>query len=188
MERNKKKKSKTDWLGSIGLTLILMAAVLMIWFFLNGQTTTTGEYTSGERNASLSCVREGENYPIFTFDRASDKKTEIKVLFAGDNLQSVSLTQTLSYADSELAEGSRAHNHGAMNKSYVAAGLKPDVISDHFSVLEDNKMVMTLYAAGADFEGAVPGYFLAEGVSENPSVEDFSKEYVSRGFNCVITE
>lgn len=187
-EKTKKKtKKKTDWLGSIGLTLILTAIVLIICFFLNGGTTVTGELTGGTRYSSLSCSAEGIIYPFFEFDETTNEKTEVKVLFGEGGMKSISLTQTMYYPDLGTSKASEAHNHAAMNISFGELGYKADAFEANYSVQED-KMIMTLYATEANFDDVSARYFLAKGMDEASTIDDFTKVFNDQGLNCVISK
>jgi len=186
-EKKKKKKSKTDWLGSIGLTLILTAAALMVWFFLKGETVVTGEYEGGERSTSVSCKAEGINYPIFTFDESTGKTTETTVLFSDGEMKSISLIETLNYPDIEASRMSESHNHAAMNISFGAAGLNADAFNANYSPQKD-KMLMTLYADADEFNEVSAKYFMANGLNKKSTLDEFAKKYAAQGFNCVKTE
>lgn len=183
----KKKKSKTDWLGSIGLTLILTAVALLVWFFLNGQTKVTGEPTGVTQNSSLTCKVSDVNYPIFTVDDASSKETEVKVLFNGDKMKSVSLTQTMYYNSLDEAKKSEAHNHAAMNVAFGNAGLAADAFEAHYTTQED-KMVMTLYAEAEEYNEVAAKYFRANGTSKRSSIDEFTKALNSQGLSCHIVK
>lgn len=183
----KKKKSKTDWLGSIGLTLILTAVALLIWFFLNGQTTVTGEQTGVTQTSSLTCKIENAQYPIFTVDEATKKETEVKVLFDGDRMNSVSLTQTMYYDSPENAKMSRNHNHAAMNTSFGNAGLAADAFNANYTATDD-RMIMTLYAAESEYNEVTAKYFLANGTSKRSSIDEFTKVLNTQGLSCYIVK
>ncbi len=185
--RKVKKKKKMDWMGSVGLTLLGVAAVLLIWFFLNGETKTTGGGGEVVRNSSLLCSVEGVSYPIFTVDEATDKKLETRVVFNSDGVEAISLIQTLYYTNLTAAEKSESHNHAAMNKSFARAGLSADALGATYSAFED-KMVMTLYADGSDLDDTSIKYFLAEGLTRESTIEDFTKIYNEQGLSCHIME
>lgn len=183
----KKKKSKTDWLGSIGLTLILTAVALLIWFFLNGQTKVSGEYTGAVRTSSLTCKVDNVMYPIFTVDDATKKETEVKVLFSEERMKSISLTETLYYNSLEEAKRSEAHNHAAMNESFGAAGLEADAFNANY-VAQEDRMSMTLYATSSEYNEITAKYFFTKGTNKNSSMEEFTKALNSQGLSCHIVE
>lgn len=183
----KKKKSKTDWLGSIGLTLILTAVALLVWFFLNGQTKVTGEPTGVTQNSSLSCTVEGVKYPIFTIDGADEKKTEVKVMFNGEKMQSISLTQTMYYDSVDKAKTSANHNSAAMDVAFGNSGLSADAFNAHYTARED-KMVMTLYAEAEEYNEVAAKYFRANGTSKRSSIDEFTKALNSQGLSCHIVK
>ncbi|MDO4611722.1 MAG: hypothetical protein Q4B34_02590 [Candidatus Saccharibacteria bacterium] len=185
--RKVKKKKKMDWMGSVGLTLLGVAVVLLIWFFLNGETKTTGGEGEIVRNSSLICSVEGVSYPIFTVDESTGKKLETRVIFNDDEVSAISLIQTLYYTDLATAEKSESHNHSAMNKSFARAGLEADALSASYSAFED-KMIMKLYAEGSELNDVSMKYFLAEGLNRESTIEDFTKVYNEQGLSCHITE
>lgn len=182
-----KKKSKTNWAVSIGITLILLAIVLIIWFFLQGETKTTGEYPGAITSSSVTCESSEATYPFFTLDESTSKNTSVTVLFSDDSMKSISLIETLYYPDLESSTKSEAHNHAAMNTSFGAAGLGVDAFAANYSTMKD-KMVMTLYAEAAEFNEVAAKYFLANGLNKKSTIDDFAEKYAEQGFDCVIDD
>lgn len=186
-KKKTKKKSKTDWLGSIGLTLILTAVALMIWFFLNGETTVEGGFPGSLSNSSLSCQVANKKYPVFTADNSTRKKTEVKVLFSNDGMESISLIQTMYYPNIEESHTSKIINHSDMNMSFGKAGLSADAFNATYSEQSD-KMVMTLYATKSEYNEIAAKYFLVNGTNKKSTINDFTEVLNSEGFNCTIVE
>lgn len=187
MEEKSKKRKKTDWLGTVGLSLILMAAVLLIWFFLQGQTTVEGDWPGDVKDTSLSCSVDGMLYPIFEYDEAVSKKIETKLIFDNDELRTVSLTATMKYNNSDKVYASVSHNEAAMNRSFGASGLGANALSAVYSENSDS-MVMTLYARASEYNEVIGKYFLSNGIGKNASLETFKTKYETQGFSCTKSE
>lgn len=180
------KKSKTSWFLIIGISLVLVAIVLMIYFFLQGETKVTGGWPEPEKSESLSCEVEGLTYPLFKYDNSSKKTTKVTAIFNDDRLEKMSLVHQQYYNNSSEIEQSEAENHAAMNLRMQDEGLGPDALGMHFARLSDS-LKMSLYADASEINGSTVKYFELEGVSKYDE-DTIRTAYEQKGFGCVVKD
>lgn len=187
MEEKSKRRKKTDWLGTIGISLMLTAVVLMIWFFMHGETVVEGEPSGTERNVTLSCQRDGDTYPFFTYANYSDADTTIDVIFSNDKLGTIGLKQNLYYTNNDGASMSDANNHAAVNLKFQGEGMAPDSLGAAY-VVSGNRFGMSLFADANSMNNNTAKYFLLESYLLNASVDKYVTYFENKGFSCTKTE
>ncbi len=184
-KKKTRKKSKTNWVGSIILTIILTAAVILVINLLNGTVTVTGDGGSVVQTSSLTCNSSDRLYYIYTIDDSVSKDIEVKVLFTGEEFTSIDLTSTQEYDAEDGAKRSEAHNHAAMNISFANAGLGADAFNANYTTTS-SKMIMHLYAEASEYNEVAARYFYADGTNKSSTLEDFTEALNTRGFSCTI--
>lgn len=180
-------KNKTNWMLIVGIGLLVASAVFVLWFLMRGETKVEGAYPGDVKETSLACESYNISYPIFTLDDATERRTNIKVLFDDGKIKSISLVYALYYNNLEASRMSESHNHADMNISFGHDGLSADEFSATYSVQSD-KMIMTLYAKKKEFSPVATKYFLAEGLNADSSLGDFIDYYTGFGFKCSESE
>lgn len=187
MENNPKKKKKGDWLIPTGLILIFVAIIAAILFFLNGQTTITGEFEGQKSLETLVCKSERTTYPIFAFDESDSKSLKINAVFENENLSSISLLYKLNYDDKDALSFSEARNHAEMNEKFNIDGMNPDSLSAKYGIMNDG-MQFSIYAKDNDVNEKTLKYFMLNNITEVNQLtkEKMSKVYNSAGLDCVI--
>lgn len=166
----------------MGVLLIVVAAVLVILFLLNGNTTISDSTRTDIVTDSLSCEASGVEYPIFTIDKSDKKNFKINMLFSDKKLDSLSLIYRLYYSNDDDISNSEVTNHIDMNKSFDDNGLSPDSFGAVYAILDDS-MQMTLNASRKQINGSTAKYFLLEDVV-NYSEDNLKNHYESKGFKC----
>ena len=175
---------KINWPVSVGLSLVLVAGVLLFWFFMKGETTITGNWPEPELSQSMSCESNNFAYPFFTYDKSTKKSTRINIIFNNDNLYSIALIYNLYLNDAEIISSSEAANHAAMNISFGNNGLEAESLGMDFARLQDS-LKMSLYAKSSDINSASAKYFLLDdNDSKAYNVELVKKSYENKGFVC----
>lgn len=178
-----KSKFIRKWAAPIGAILALAAIVLIIMFLLRGETTVTNSDPETVNRTTVSCEVTDLEYPFFRYDNSTKKTTKVTFLFNDDKFKTISLAQTMHYDDSDSVRGSEAQNHAAMNISFGENGLDADAFSASYS-MQDDKMIMTLYATGEDFDTNTSKYFLARNYSSRSTLDGLKKNYTEQGFTC----
>lgn len=176
------KMRNKNYLLLCGVFLISFAIVAIFYLFSQNTVITVGEHYKTETSGFLSCIAENLQYPFFTYDNTDSKKTEIKIIFNEDNIESLSLIQTMYYATDREAVGSEAINHGSMNISF-GSELGPDALSARYSVFEAT-MQMTLYIPGKNLNDNTKRYFMINNISDN--IVDLKNTYEEQSFSCII--
>lgn len=181
-KKAKKKSPSSSWLMVMGIVLILVAAVLLVWFFLHGETKVSGGWPEPEVSVAVVCKSESFEYPFFTYDQSSSKTTEINAVFKDDKLSMLSFIYTLGYGNEAASTESEARNHAAMNISFGNAGLEADALGASYSVLSD-AMKFSLSADGNAARGIGARYFMLTG-GETYNVGRLMANYQGQGFEC----
>ncbi len=186
MEEKIKKSKKTDWLGTVGLSLILSASVLIVWFFLRGQTTIRGDNPDNKTSESVSCEIEGIEYPYadLTGMAKADKTTmDVNIISNDRKVSSISLVYKLFYSDIEKAAGVEGKLSFTVSRNMSLDGLGSDGLGASF-VAANGVARMSLYATLEELNSMDSRkYFLVK--SATNSVDDFVKDYENQGFECV---
>ncbi|MBR3248735.1 hypothetical protein IKF89_01760 [Candidatus Saccharibacteria bacterium] len=188
--QNDRQRIEKTWLVVAGMTLIIIAIVLIFYFWLRGETKVTGEWAGAQATKSLTCEGEGIEYPIFTYDNTVKKTTKINAVFTEtDNLDMISLRQAMYYNDSNAINASEVYNHAAMNLSFADSGMNPDALNASYAVLPDG-MKMTLYASSSQLGSPAMKYFLLGNLSNstNYTLSEIQAIYEKLGLTCTVSE
>ncbi len=180
----KRKKSKTNWPATIGTSLLLTAIVLIICFFLQGETKVTNNDVAVEASKSLACEAEGVQYPFFKYDNATKKTTKVNAIFNGDKLDTISLIQELYYNSSDEIVASEAENHAVLNLKTQGEGLGPDAFGANYAKLSD-RLKFSMYAKAEQLKYETVKYFELDWVESGTyNLPTMEKIYTEKGFNC----
>ncbi|MBQ3348592.1 hypothetical protein IJG90_03700 [Candidatus Saccharibacteria bacterium] len=179
------KKISSAWLNWLGMGLILVAIILIIWFFLRGQTITSGGHPDPVSNDTLNCKNVGMLYPYFSYDESEDKKIEVNIIFSDNVINSISLMADLKYNNEAKVKQSSDINQIALSKSLNNAGLDESSLSAKYSNTGDG-FRMSIYATSEKLTTVTKKFFL---ISDNSkSVEAYEKSYTDQGFTCVLKD
>ena len=185
----KEKQKQSNNLALAGLALIVVAIVLLILFFVNGQTSVTGEYPDPETTISTTCTSGTINYPFFSLNEAVKKELNIKIVSSGDKISTVSLAYRLYYNSEEAIINSRDVNHFAVNKAFEMVNMEADSLGATYSKLTDN-FRFNLFAQAVKLNDTTKKFFLLDDVEDKDgfSYEEAKKAYIKLGFECVTDE
>lgn len=173
-----------------GSLLIITAVILIVCFLLSGKETVSGQWLDGESTTSLTCEGKNIDYAFFAYDNADKKETKINATFDGsDNLNSISLRQTMYYDDLAKINASETNNHAAMNISFSESGLNADAFNATYTMASDS-LKMTLYTTSEKLKTSNgEKYFLLSPTDKTtPTSTKIKKSYESQGFVCTLNE
>lgn len=187
MEENSSKKSSPNWLTIISPVLIFVALLAILLFFLNGETTMTGEFEGQKNPETLFCESNETAYSIFAFDESDSKSLKVNAVFEDEKLNSISLIYKLNYSDKDTLSFSEARNHAEVNEHFKADGMNPDSLSAKYGIMSDG-MQFSIYAKDDDISNTTLKYFM---IINNTSTDQLTKEKLSKlynkvGLNCII--
>lgn len=169
-----------NWSKWAGMTLIFIAIILILMFFMQGSTIVSGEFPDTKKIESLSCVAENIDYPTFTYDNSKRKTIKVNVTFNNDDLQSISLVHTLYYNNDKEVTDSEALNHAAVNIDSKAA----DIFDAHYSKFSD-AMTMTMYAERKNINNTNKKYAMLNLIYvDNLDKASVKWNYETLGFDC----
>ncbi len=187
-KKKRRKAGKTNWLATAGISLILIAAALLVCFFLNGKTTVTGGWPEPETSESLSCEAEGRAYPFFRYDNSTKKTTKITAVFKNDVLKTISLVHELYYNSSAEITQSEAENHAALNLRMQDERLGADALGANYAKLED-RMKMSLFADADKLNSGTVKYFELDWTESGEyNLATARKNYEAKGYKCATSE
>lgn len=181
------RNQKSSWLMLLGSILVIVALILVIWFFLRGKTTISGSTPGISKDNSMSCTISDQEYPFFRDNNAEKTETKIIALFDDANFKSISLLYTLYFNNNEQVKNSEANNHAAMNIHYGEDGLLADALYSAYS-MQEKKLTFSISAGTNDFNTTTSKYFLASGYGRNVNFDTLLHNYVRQGFNCTANE
>lgn len=180
-----KKSNKMSWMVTIGLSLMLTAVVLLVCFFLQGETKVTESQKTVETSQTLICEVSNQIYPIFSYDNAREKDLKINVKLADDKLNSISLIYTLYYDNTKGLTDSENLNRAAIGKSFGEDGLAHDALGASFSKGSD-LLQFSLYATANEITNTTAKYFaLDKLIGQNEYTKStLQKTYTNKGLRC----
>ena len=180
MKQKSKNKSLIRWGLPLSFVLMIIAVILLLIFFMQGETKIVGNYPENITSELLTCVKQNNNYPFFKYRNSNSEETKISAVFANKKIDSISLIHTIDYSNHQDAETSKASNMASMNKSF-GQEFGPGAFNARY-IVNGNSMQMNLYAKSNEIRGSALKYFLAE--SYPATMSDYEQNYLSQGFNC----
>ncbi len=182
----KKDVKISDLLVRGGVLLILTAVILLICFFLYGETEITNERPEIEKTEAITCNISDTIYPFVSYDNAQSKTTRINVVFDDDKPSVISLVHTLYYNNEKSIIDSENLNHINLNKNFSKDNLGFDALGLKFSKFADG-LQMSLYAEGDELNNNSMKYFMLDNIADNSyNMESMQKFYEERGFECEV--
>lgn len=183
-DTNKTKKHiGSEVFVAIGMFLVIVAVVLLLAFFLRGQTTVSGENPDVKSTISLNCVSDDYKYDFFPYDNSDNKNLKIDIIFENEKVSSASLVYMLYYQNAENITESDAENHASMNINFSKDGLEADALNANFSKLSDG-LKMSLYANIEDINDVTSKYFLLDYFDKGYTIKNIQRVYESKGLVC----
>ena len=180
-----KKFINKQWLILIGFSLLIIAIILILWFFLHGEIKTTGTWNGTETSKSISCIANDIPYPLYGDDNPTGSQTKINIIFNGDRPTSISLVRVATYPDSETARRHSATHSFTITDNIAKAGIKDNAITTNLDY-ENNSAQMTLYTTGSNINNKSAKFFLLNSLPNK--IGDYTKKYTEQGFLCETTE
>ena len=182
----KKETNTTDWLLYGGILCIAIAVVLLLWFFLRGETKVAGEWEGVKKSETFVCNTTGLKYSFLSYDESQKKTTRINVVFNDNKLSAISLMHALYYNNEKLSIDSENLNHANMNKNFSEDGLGFDALGLKFSKFADG-LQMSLYVEDDEINDDMMKYFMLDGVTNNEyDMDNMQRIYEEQGFECEI--
>lgn len=178
-----KKRIGSEVFVAIGMFLVIVAVVLLLAFFLRGQTTVSGENPDVKSTISLNCVSDDYKYDFFPYDNSDNKNLKIDIIFENEKVSSASLVYMLYYQNVESITESDAENHASMNINFSKDGLEADALNANFSKLSDG-LKMSLYANIEDINDVTSKYFLLDYFDKGYTIKNIQRIYESKGLIC----
>lgn len=184
--KNHRRIDKKGRLYVVGLMFILVAIVLMVVFFLNGETWVNGSWEGIKVTETVTCESDAVAYPIFSYNNADGRLLRIVATFTNKTLDNISLMYQLKYSNTTLAEKSDAENQAAMNISFGNNGFHAYAFNTKFSNI-NGVFQMTLYAKSEELNDNALKYFLLDDLQDAGRITQDSvmEVHAGNGFNCV---
>ncbi|MBQ9180780.1 hypothetical protein IJ135_01645 [Candidatus Saccharibacteria bacterium] len=183
-----KSKNTVNWLMLAGLLLMVGAVVLILIFFMQGETTVSGDFPEPQSSESIACEATNVAYPFFKEDEATSKTLKINMMMSRDKLSSISLNYTLNYATEKEASSSEAVNHAALNLSTQGEGLGADIFGAHYSV-GTSSLKFGLYAHADDITEKSAKYLMLEDYPSTGYTKNYlTQNYAAKGLKCVVND
>lgn len=173
---------------SLGVTLVIIGAVFMAMFLLEGQTTVNGNYPEPYTSKTLNCEANNISFPFFVNDASISSQTKITLIFGDKRINSISLIRKAEYENETLAKNYSDGHRGEMNVSFAKNGLKAGALNANY-IYEGTIERMSLYATSEDLSINSAQYFLLPAdYSSSNDIEEFENKYLEQGFACITKE
>lgn len=172
---------KTSWFTAAGIILVLVAFVLILSFFMRGETKVDGNWAV-EQTSFLTCEIVGTGYPFFEYDNSYKKTIKINSTFNNDDIKTISLMYILEYNNEKNIIDSENLNHVAMNNNFAKDDLGFDALGLKFSKFS-NGLQMSLFVNADQINNKTTKYFILDEVGFI-SPENMQKIYEIQGFIC----
>lgn len=179
------KKNKKSTLVWVGVSSIILAVVLAVFFLTQGSMTTI-ESGSVDVVRSLTCESSDVIYSFYESDGADKRFLKINAVLNDDELDTISLTYKLYYPNSEVVEQRTTNMSITMSKSFAMDGLGADPLNVTYASFSD-AVQMRLYAGAETLNSVSAKYFLLDGLNKY-NKDEIVKTYNVKGLNCVVKE
>lgn len=173
--------NKGTELAVIGIVLMSVAFILILSFFMQGETKTNGNWTI-EQTGFLSCEASGINYPFFRYDSSHRKSIKINSTSDDENIKTISLMYVLEYNNEKSIVDSENLNHIAMNENFAKDGLGFDALGLKFSKFS-NGLQMSLFINANQIDDKTAKYFMLDKMGDITSTK-MQESYEAQGFIC----
>ena len=180
-----KSRKKTDWLATAGISLMLTAVALMLWYFVHGETTVSGSNPSDETSVSLSCSTESKPYEYFVRDGSLSKKITVQAMFDDDTVKSISLVYKLNYDNLEDARASESTNHAGFNITLNKAGVSDKIVNPNYSY-DESGLRFSLYVDASNYNTSTVRLFMIHGGDATKDMAAIKRNYENQGFECMV--
>lgn len=166
----------------VSISFIGLAILLFVWFLLHGQTSVSGDYPEPEVSRSFDCSLDNFKYPIYGGQDVTKSNTSIVVIFVGDQLNAISLTQKYYYNGESDAMADKSRFRIAMSKSFANTSLKYGALGVNYAV-DDNMLRMSISADHNEINDKSKDYFLVYG-NLPKTFSEYKKIYEDQQFIC----
>ena len=187
MERSDsiKRHNQSNNIMIAGLALVVIAVVLLILFFINGETSISGKFPDPDDMISTTCRSGTIAYPYFKIDGSDRKELDIKIVSDNEKVDTISLVYRLYYSSEAAIIESRDVNHFAMNKAFEVVDMEADSLGATYSKLTDN-FRFNLFAKAIKINDITKKFFLLDDVGREGGLdyEEVRKTYIEQGFEC----
>lgn len=168
-----------------GMGLIILAAIFLVLFMLQGDTKYSEGEGSTSATTSITCTDDDATYPFRTASGGGVMK--IHAIIDGDKMKTVSLVYRLYYDDHSVIEGQTTRLNADMNRAFHESGLGADALNATYSSFDDS-VQMTLYAHDKDINNNTAKFFLLEDASGDYKKDEIMRIYDEKGFDCTLDE
>lgn len=183
---NKPKKNNKSFITVLIVSIIftILGICLFLWFFANGETTTTGHFPKPETSESLTCESNNIQLPILNTDNTTKTSSKVMVTFTENKLNSISMTYSLYYNSQNQVETSESTNHAKLNLKTQEEGLGPNIFNLHFSKFNDH-LEIHMYADSNNITEKTSSYLLLDNI-KTLDKSTIRQNYIDRDFKCVV--
>ena len=180
------KKNNKSFLTVLIVSVIftILAIGLFLWFFANGETTTTGNFPKPETSKSLTCESNTIQSSILNTNNTTRTTSKVTAAFTGNKLDSISITYSLYYSSQDQIEASETTNHANFNLRTQNEGLGPNIFNLHFVKTTDH-LEINMYANSKDITEKTSSYLLLDNATalDRSTIE---QNYTNKDFKCIV--
>ncbi len=181
----KHKKHGINWAVVAGTILTGIAFVLVIWFFLHGETSVSGSFPSAESYDSVTC--EGTNTPHDILDTNGADKTTTRVIatFSNNILSTISFSYSIYLDNASKINSSEVKNRANINLQSGQGNFDVNTINPHLNKFND-RLEVRFYAEAKDLTLNSIKYLLLSTYYPDYTEQEILDNYTSLGLNCLV--
>ena len=193
--KGKKKEQKSSEPGNkkrflklAGFLIFLLVVGGVIFWFLHGKTTVSGNFPANITTESLACSSDGSTYEKVSYNGSLKNRARITIIFEGtESLRNYSLSYTMSFSSNAAAKSAEGVIHYNFGRDLSANGFGFSEFDNRFSI-QSNELIISLYASKEDLarKNAAPFFMLEEG-NHLATLVDYRTFLESINFTCRST-
>lgn len=184
MKEESKKHKENNRLTKVGLSLIFVAVILLILYFLHGETTIEKGYLGIDGSDAFSCSANDVDYFFTDSPQSFGNTVTINAIFLNDELRNIFIIYSLLYAEEIDSLHGTSRLGIAMDKEFGKNSINPDNFNATYST-HDKRAQMTMYAKADEINTITGKYFMTNGIAKTYQV--MLNEYINAGFECSET-
>lgn len=191
--KGKKKEQKGSESGDnkrflklTGFLIFLLVIGGIIFWFLRGKTTVSGDFPANIGAESLTCSKENAIYEKINYAGGDKKHARITAIFDGsETLRTLSFNYSLIFSSDTEVKAAEGTAHYSFARYLADDGLDFTEFENKFSII-GNELIISLFVEQAGINNKSAPYFMLEDVPTD-TLSGYRDSYESLGFSCSST-
>lgn len=182
---NKKGDKKKFLKLACFLTFLLILGIIIFWF-LHGKTTVSGNFPANIGAESLTCSKDNTAYEKAVYSGDAKTRARVTAIFDGtEKLRNLSLNYVVNTSSNSSAKNIEAILHHGFARNLSDDGYSFTEFDNKFSII-GNALDIAVYLGQNQLTEKSAPYFMLQNASA-VTLADYRKAYESQGFSCAST-